>query len=96
MAAVDALVTRGGCKACHVIPKLEGAVGVLGPSWCEANEEFNEGDIDLAFLYQSIVDPNAVVTEGFQPNLMPGNFGEIYSEDELSTLVAFIATQECE
>lgn len=89
-------MTRGGCKACHVSPALEGAVGVLGPSWCEVTEEYNEGKIDLAFIYQSIVDPNAVITEGFLPNLMPGNFGEIYSEDELSALVAFMANQECE
>jgi cytochrome c551/c552 len=96
LATVDALITRGGCKACHTIPAFPDAVGVLGPAWCEVTKEFKEGNIDLAFIYQSIVDPNAVVEEGFQQNLMPANFGQLFTEDELKTLVAFIATQKCD
>ncbi len=96
MAVVDALVNRGGCKACHLIPQLTGATGILGPAWCDITEEFEEGDIDLAFLYRSIVDPNAEVEEDFLPNLMPDNFGEIFNEQEIETIIAFIVTQDCE
>ncbi len=96
LATVDALVTRGGCKVCHTIPAFADAVGVLGPPWCEVTKEFQEGKLDLAFIYQSIVDPNAAVEEGFPQNLMPTNFGQLFTEDELKTLVAFIATQKCD
>ena len=90
------LITKGGCIACHVIPDVPGAVGVLGPPWCDIAEEFADGEIDLAFLYESLVDPNAEVEEGFQPNLMPQNFGDLFSEDELNSLIAYIATLHCE
>ncbi|MCP4168250.1 MAG: hypothetical protein GY759_20485 [Chloroflexi bacterium] len=96
IAVVDALVTVGGCKACHIIPGFADAVGILGPDWCEVTEELHEGKIDAAFVYESIVDPNAEVEEGYLRNLMPANFGKVFNEDELHTLVAFIANLECE
>jgi len=91
-----ALVQRGGCQACHTIPPIEGAVGEIGPSWCDVAEEFQDGEIDVAFLYESIVQPNAEVEAGYPPNVMPQNFGETFDEHELDTLIAFIATLECE
>ncbi len=95
LAVIEQLVDRGGCKACHTTPNLKNANGTLGPSWCEVTEEFKTGKIDLAFIYQSIVNPNAMIAEGYPSNLMPANFGRLYNEKELQALVAFLATQEC-
>ena len=67
LADVTPLITTGGCIACHTIPDVTGAVGVLGPPWCDIAEELQDGEIDLAFLYESLIDPNAEVEEGFQP-----------------------------
>jgi len=92
---VQALVTKGACGGCHVIPGIEGASGMVGPSLCEPAEEYQKGEKDLAFLRESIVDPNAEVTEGYSANVMPSNFGAIFSEEEINTLVNFIATLSC-
>jgi len=96
IATVNALVDRGGCKACHLIPTLDATAGTLGPPWCVLTQEVKAGKRDLAFIYQSIVSPNAVITENYPPNLMPGTFSTLFTEAELNTLIAFIATQECD
>lgn len=90
----SALIAKGGCSACHTIPGVEGAVGKLGPSWCEPASEFQAGEVDLEFIMESIVDPAAEVDEGFSP-VMPTNFGDTYSHIELTTLTTFIATLSC-
>ena len=92
---VTALIQRGGCQACHIIPQVEGAVSEIGPSWCDVAHEYEEGEIDIAFLYESITTPNAEVEEGYPANVMPQTFGEMYDEHELDLMIAFIATLEC-
>lgn len=96
VATVNALVNRGGCKACHLIPALAATTGTLGPPWCLLTQEVKAGQRNLAFIYQSIVSPNAVITKDYPPDLMPGTFGELFNEDELNTIIAFIATRACE
>ncbi|HHO55188.1 MAG TPA: hypothetical protein ENK21_02280 [Trueperaceae bacterium] len=91
----SALIAKAGCSACHTIPAIEGAVGTLGPSWCEPAEEFQAGEKDLEFIIESIVDPLASVDEGVNP-VMPTNFGETFNHVELTTLATFIATLNCE
>ena len=39
---------------------------------------------------QSIVEPNAQVVEGFTAGIMPQDFGERASEDDIENLIAFI------
>ena len=90
------LIMRGDCQACHVIPGIDAAVGMVGPNWCEAAKGFQAGEIDAAFLYGSITQPNADVTEGYAANVMPRGFDEIYNEGELDALVAFIAALPCD
>ena len=43
-----------------------------------------------AFIKQSIEDPNKVVTKGFKPNIMPQDFGDKLSPDELDALVEYL------
>ena len=43
-----------------------------------------------AFIRQSITDPNKVVTKGFQPDIMPQDFGDKLSPDELDALVEYL------
>ncbi len=90
----SALITKGGCSACHTIPAIEGAVGTLGPSWCEPASKFQAGEVNLEFIMESIVDPSAIVNEAFNP-VMPANFGDTFSHVELTTLATFIATLNC-
>src|SRR5215211_5830967 len=58
------------------------------------DEEIAAGElpgVDVAFIEESIVDPEAQPTKGFPAGVMPGNFGEVLSPEELDALVQFIA-----
>ena len=46
------------------------------------------------YVRQSIVDPNAVVAAGYQPGVMPPNFGDTLSPEELDALVAYLSGKE--
>ena len=73
-----------GCGRCHTFTPA-GSQGTLGP-------DLDEGlkGRDAAFVHESIVDPNAEVTEGFSAGVMPQDYGEKLSDQELSDLVAFL------
>ena len=92
---VKPLIQKGGCGTCHTIPGIEGATGTVGPNLCDVAQEVREGKEDVNFLRESIVNPNAEIAEGYQPNIMPQNFGQLFSKEELDTLVAFIANLKC-
>lgn len=93
--SAQALVARGGCYECHTIPGIPKAVGKVGPSWCEPAREFQEGKIDLAFLRESILDPNAEVGAGYPRDKMPQNFRQVFSDEEIDTLTTFISRLDC-
>jgi cytochrome c oxidase subunit II len=42
------------------------------------------------FIEASIVDPNAEITKGYQPDIMPDNFGDQLSKEELDALVKYL------
>jgi hypothetical protein len=44
-------------------------------------------------IYESIVYPNAEVAEGFQIGIMPPNFKERLTPQQLADLVAFLMTK---
>jgi len=41
-------------------------------------------------ISQSISDPNAKITPGYPANVMPQNFGQTLTPDQLSALVAYL------
>jgi hypothetical protein len=43
-------------------------------------------------ISQDITDPNAVITPGYQPNVMPQNFGQTLTPDQLQQLVSYLQT----
>jgi cytochrome c oxidase subunit 2 len=78
------LFTSNGCSGCHTL-KAAGANGKVGP------------DLDVAlkgksaaFIRQSIVKPNAVIAKGYQPGIMPGNFGQTLQPSEIDALVKYL------
>jgi mono/diheme cytochrome c family protein len=76
-----------GCGSCHTL-EAAGTSGTAGPNLDEALQ----GDTADA-IQTSIVDPNAEVAQGFQPNVMPQDYEEQLSDRELADLVAFLAQQ---
>jgi cytochrome c oxidase subunit II len=72
-----------GCASCHTL-KPANATGTVGPDLDKIDNPTS------AFIKQSVVDPNKVVTKGFQPNIMPQDFGQKLSPDELDALVEYL------
>jgi mono/diheme cytochrome c family protein len=75
---------NGGCGGCHALQEA-GTNGTTGPDLDEALK-----GKDAAFIEESIVNPNSEIAAGFQPNLMPDDYGSELSAQELADLVAFL------
>ena len=73
-----------GCGSCHTF-KPAGSSGNVGPNLSEVLK-----GKDAAFIQQSIVDPNAVIAPGFQPNIMPQTYGSQLTSHQISDLVAYL------
>jgi mono/diheme cytochrome c family protein len=74
------------CGGCHVLAQA-GTTGTTGPNLDEALKGMSAQQIS-----QSITDPNAQVTAGYPPNVMPQNFGQTLTPDQLSALVSYLQT----
>ena len=77
------LFNSNGCSGCHTLAAA-GATAKVGPDLGKL------GKVDAAFIRTSIVDPNADVTKGFNPNIMPQDFGTKLSKEELDALVKYL------
>ena len=80
------------CTTCH---SLDGTVG-LGPSLQGISERAGTRIAGLGaeeYIQQSILDTNAYVVEGFPESLMPVNFSETLSAEELDAVVTFLMAQ---
>jgi len=78
-----------GCGACHSLEPGEGGVGpslagIAGRAAAPAE----------AYILESIVNPGAYVAEGYGDGIMPSNFGQRFSAQQLADLVAFLMAQE--
>ena len=82
-----------GCFACH---SVDGSA-LVGPTWKGLNgktENLDDGStvtVDDAYLNESIVNPAAKIVAGFQ-NLMPGNYGQTLTADEVADIISYIET----
>ncbi|HEX3294812.1 MAG TPA: c-type cytochrome [Solirubrobacterales bacterium] len=74
------------CGGCHTLAQA-GTTGTTGPNLDEALP--GQG---AQMISQDITDPNAVITPGYQPNVMPQNFGQTLTPDQLQQLVAYLQT----
>ena len=72
------------CGGCHTLAQA-GTTGTTGPNLDEALK-----GMSVAQISQSISDPNAVITPGYQPNVMPQNFGQTLTPDQLTALAKYL------
>jgi cytochrome c oxidase subunit 2 len=84
------LFASAGCGGCHTLADA-GSQGQIGP-----NLDENLKGRDADFVRQSIVDPDAMIAEGFQPGVMPQTYGDDLSDEQLDALVEYlvVATSE--
>jgi mono/diheme cytochrome c family protein len=73
------------CGSCHSL-QAANATGTIGPNLDEALASKS-----TKFIETSIVDPSAVVEQGFQDGIMPQDFGDTLTPDDLANLVAFLS-----
>lgn len=86
------LFNRYGCQACHGLADA-GAAGVLGPSLEDIGESAAGRVPGLSaydYLRQAIVDPGATLVPGFAAGLMPADFGERLTAQELDLMVRYL------
>jgi mono/diheme cytochrome c family protein len=75
-----------GCGSCHTLAALPDiATGTVGPDLDEVIPGQNPQDIE-----QSIVDPQANVTQGFPSGVMPETYGDLPSKD-IKDLVDYLS-----
>lgn len=73
-----------GCAGCHTLAAAR-AAGTTGPDLDQVIPGMTPAEIK-----QSIIDPNAKISPGYPPNVMPDNFGDAISPSELAALVKFL------
>jgi mono/diheme cytochrome c family protein len=74
-----------GCGSCHTLAAANSG-GTTGPDLDEVLPGQEESMIE-----ESIVDPEAEIAEGYPAGVMPQNFGETISPEELKELVKFLS-----
>ena len=97
---VVAATNKGGCGACHKIPGVPGAVGQVGPDLSNigvVGAERRPGYTAEEYIRESILDPIAFIAPECPfgpctPGVMPQNFDQFLSPDEVDAIVEFLST----
>jgi cytochrome c oxidase subunit 2 len=79
------IFASAGCGNCHTLAEA-GSSGTVGP-----NLDQGLKGKSAAFIHQSIVDPNAQITNGYSRGIMPGNFKQTIPPAQLDTLVKYLS-----
>ena len=96
---------KGGCGACHSIPGIPSAVGMIGPDLSKMNEVAGARVADATYtgkatntdeyIRESILDPNLFVaptcpTGACPPNVMPAALADTLATDEINSIVKYL------
>jgi len=96
---------KGTCGACHAIPGIPNAAGVIAPSLANVNaaaeEHFKSGSYTgkaktaEEYTRESILDPNLFIapecpSSACTPNIMPAALKDILSADEVNAIVKYL------
>ena len=93
-AALDgqAIFTEEGCGACHTLADA-GSNADVGPGLDELARSAGKrrpGTEAPAYVEESILDPSAFVVGGFQDDLMPKDYGDQLTPEEVDALVQYL------
>jgi cytochrome c oxidase subunit II len=87
---------QNGCIACH---SVDGSPSV-GPTWAGLygiERELVDGRVLIAdedYLYTGIVDPNEHIPVGYPANVMPRNYDELLTDQQIANIIAYIRSLE--
>ncbi len=103
----EAVARTRGCVACHigaaganlagpswVAASSTDGLGIADNATTRYTESTYTGEATspAAYLYESIVNPNVYVVEGYAAGIMPGTYGTDLSPQELADLIAYLET----
>lgn len=80
------IFANNGCTACHTLGTSE-SVGSVGPNLDDDLPGQSKDEI-----LESIVDPNAKLGSGFASGIMPANYGDSITPEDLDKLVNYLFT----
>ena len=88
----ETVALANGCTGCH---SLDPNAVMTGPTWHNlADTATNRpAQSPALFIYDSIITPSAFVESGYPDGVMPKNFGETISQQDLANLVAYLLEQ---
>ncbi|ADB50329.1 cytochrome c oxidase subunit II [Conexibacter woesei] len=86
LAAVGRDTFIASCGSCHTLADA-GTSGAAGPDLTTALRGQSEADIR-----EDIVDPDARVEEGYEAGVMPANFSETLSAEQIDGLVSYLTS----
>jgi cytochrome c oxidase subunit 2 len=84
-ASGDADTGAKACATCHTLADA-GAKGQVGPDL----DKVLKGK-DAAFIKESILQPDKEIAPGFPPGVMPSNFGDTLSAQQVDALVKYLS-----
>jgi cytochrome c551/c552 len=74
-----------GCTKCHTLADA-GATATIGPNLDKELPALSKADIQ-----QSIATPDAKITPGYSPGVMPSNFEQTLGADGVKAVVNYLA-----
>ncbi len=80
------------CATCHYVDKED---QLIGPGLLNVSARAVERVAGLDaydYIHTSIVDPGAFVVPNYPDNLMPRNWAQIYSDQQIADLIAYLFT----
>ncbi len=84
------MFTAAGCGSCHTFAAA-GSTGKIGPSLDDLAAAAKQAGQPLAvYARESIVDPGKVIADGYSDGVMPNNYGDSYSAEEIDALVQYL------
>jgi mono/diheme cytochrome c family protein len=85
----EQIFTAAGCASCHTLAKAN-ASGSIGPSLDELAQAAGEQEgTPEDYVRESLLDPDAVVAEGFQAGVMPSYEGRL-TDEQVQTLAEYL------
>jgi len=92
-----------GCTACHTLSEvgppweaMDGlpGIGIRGGIRIQQDDYTGNATSGDQYLIESVVETNVHIVEGFQPDIMPTNFGDRLTFQDMADLLAFLKTFE--
>ena len=82
----------GTCSSCHDVASGTTIVGPSQKGVATRDGTRKPGMSAHDYLYESIVKPNAFIVPGFQAGLMPQNFAQMLTPQQIEDVIAYLMT----